>query len=183
LYTHLIEDNGVDFALQCIPAEYDELVIPVGLDAKAGDVVTFSAEALNIPEEYAVVLEDRESDVFTNLSEEGAIYTVQLTTDSDGIGRFFVHTVIQSALGLGDLETESDFQVYARPINNQIILRGEADKNTTARIYSITGKLLTTVNLQQSTENTIQFDEDAGIYIVQIVNKNGIFTHKFTWIE
>ena len=39
LYSRLVTDNGVDFAIQCLPESYPEysgLVIPLGLDCKNG---------------------------------------------------------------------------------------------------------------------------------------------------
>ena len=49
LYTRLVESNGVDFALQCLPnSNFSGLIIPVGLDCKTGGEVVFSAETINL---------------------------------------------------------------------------------------------------------------------------------------
>lgn len=183
LYSRLVEDNGVDFGLQCLPSNYNELIIPIGLDAKAGEIVKFSINALNIPEEYAVILEDRTANTFTNLSDETAEYTIQLTNDSDGTGRFFIHTSFKSALGIDDLATENAFKVFSRAKDHQLVIRGNANENATARIYSITGKQIAVVNLKHSAENIIPFNEEAGVYIVQITNEVGTQTQKFVWVK
>lgn len=183
LYSRLVKDNGVDFGLQCLPSNYNELIIPIGLGAKAGEIVKFSINALNIPEEYAVILEDRTANTFTNLSDETAEYTIQLTNDSDGTGRFFIHTSFKSALGIDDLATENAFKVFSRAKDHQLVIWGYANKNATARIYSITGKLVTVVDLRQTTENLIPFNEEAGVYIVQITNEGETQTQKFIWVK
>ncbi len=183
LYSRLVEDNGIDFGIQCLPTDYSELVVPIGLNAKAGDIVKFTAQSINLPEEYFVVLEDRTLSVFTNLSDENAEYSVQLASDSKDAGRFYIRTSIESALNIDDLELDNLFRVFTRPNNNQIVIRGEANANTIAHIYSITGKQVAIVNLKQSSENLVQFNEEAGIYIVKISNEQGTFTQKFAWLK
>lgn len=183
LYSRLVEDNGIDFGLQCLPSNYNELIIPIGLDAKANEIVKFSVNALNIPEEYAVILEDRTANTFTNLSDETAEYTIQLTNDSDGTGRFFIHTSFKSALEIDDLATVNAFQVFSRAKDHQLVIRGNANENATARIYSITGKQIAVVNLKPSAENIIPFNEEAGVYIVQITNEGETQTQKFVWVK
>lgn len=179
LYSRLINDNGIDFGVQCLPEDYDNLIVPIGLDAIAGEIVTFTAKSLNIPEDYAVVLEDRAMNTFIDLSDEGE-YVVQLDNASEGTGRFFVRTSLKSALGIGDIEKEA-FQVFTRVNDHQLVIRGEVKQNTSARIYSITGQLMTEAVLEQSVENRIPFDGTAGIYLVRITSKEGATTHKFTW--
>lgn len=183
LYSRLVEDNGIDFGLQCLPTDYETLIVPIGLKAKAGEIIKFSASALNIPEEYAVVLEDRTSNTFTFLTDETAEYTIQLTNDSDGTGRFFIHTSFKSALGIDDLATENAFKVFSRAKDHQLVIRGNANKNASVRIYSITGKLVTVVDLRETTENLIPFNEEAGVYIVQITNEGETQTQKFVWLN
>lgn len=183
LYSRLVEDyEGIDFMLQALPEDYDNLVVPIGLDAKGGEIITFSAQSLNIPVDYAVVLEDRAMNVFTDLSDEGE-YAVQLDNSSEGTGRFFVRTSMKSALGVGDLDTENAFQVFTRVNDHQLVIRGEATVHTQARIYSITGKQIATVNLAKATEQSVQFNEEAGVYIVQISNEQGTYTQKFSWVK
>lgn len=179
LYSRLINDNGIDFGVQCLPEDYDNLIVPIGLDAIAGEIVTFTAKSLNIPEDYAVVLEDRAMNTFIDLSDEGE-YIVQLDNASEGTGRFFVRTSLKSALGIGDIEKET-FLVFTRVNDHQLVIRGEVKQNTSARIYSITGQLMTEAVLEQSVENRIPFDGTTGIYLVRITSKEGATTHKFTW--
>lgn len=182
VYTRLVEDNGVDFMLQALPDTFEGMIVPVGVKANAGDILTFSANMVNVPEMYNVFLEDRALNVFTNLSE-GDEYSVQLTDNSDGTGRFFIRTTAQSALGVGDLTGLQALKVFAQPSENQLVIRGEMANNATARIYSITGKLVSEVNLQAVNENRINFNEETGVYIVKINTTEGMFTQKISWIK
>ena len=179
LYSRLVEDNGIDFMLQALPEEYETLVVPIGLDANAGEIVTFSARSLNIPEDYAVVFEDRTMNTFTDLSDEGE-YVIQLDNASEGTGRFYVRTSFKSALGLGDIDNQV-YQVFSRVYASQVVILGEVNGN--AKIYSITGELMADANLKQAIENTIPFHAESGIYIMQISNEEGTFTQKFSWVK
>lgn len=181
IYSRLIDDNGVDFMLQAVPINFEETVIPIGIEANANEMISFSAQAMNIPEDYAVVLEDKELGVFTDLTD-GAKYTIQPSSNLSGTGRFYVHTSFKSTLGIGDID-EFSFQVFTQANNNQLVIRGESTPNTIARVYSITGKLVAETNLLQSVENKLSFNEDAGVYIVQISNERGTFNQKFAWVK
>ena len=77
---------------------------------------------------------------------------------SSGIGRFYVRTVAQSALGFDDQENEA-FQVFARANKQQLIIRGDVEADTRARVYSISGKLMVDVSLKQMKENQISFSQ------------------------
>jgi hypothetical protein len=181
LYSHLINDNGTAFGVQCLPPDYEHLVVPIGLDSQGGETITFKVTVTNIPEEYAVVLEDRAKNLFLDLSEAESKYSILLEEGSNGLGRFYLHTSFKSALGLDNLDTKNNAQLFVYQKANLLLVRGVVELNTTARIYSITGQLMIVIALEQSTENRIPFDGDAGIYLIRITNEKGETTQKFTW--
>lgn len=182
LYTKLVEDNGVDFGLQCLPTDYENLIVPIGLDAEAGELVSFSAQNINIPQEYAIILEDRALGISTDLSDADSKYSIQLSEDADGFGRFYIHTSFKSSLGFGDIDIEL-FKVFAVPVNNQLIVKGAVEGKTIAKIYSITGKLVGQFDLKHLGENKLSFNEESGIYIIQISSSSNQFTQKFIWVQ
>ena len=50
IYTKLVEDNGVDFAIQWLPGKTaDKYIIPIGVDANKGGDIVFSSETMNLP--------------------------------------------------------------------------------------------------------------------------------------
>jgi len=183
LYSRLLVDQGVNFALQCLPEEFEQLVVPVGLDAKAGELISFTASSENLSEEYVVVLEDRIKNTSTNLSEDGAEYRIQLLNEISGPGRFFIRTVLHSTLDIGDVGNEKIFQVFPRPENSKILIQGKANANTSVRVFSIAGIELLTTTLINGKENQIPFNEETGVYIIQIRDKQYTFTQKFTWVN
>lgn len=182
LYSRLVEDIGYDFMIQALPMDFDELVIPIGLDAESGEVISFSVNINNLPETYNVFIEDKELNLFTNLSSGGE-YTVQLSATSKGIGRFFVHTTFKDALGLDGFDIESNYQVFSRADHNQIVIRGEFSSNVVARIFSISGKLIAIASLSQEVESRLPFNEETGVYIIQITDTEKTITRKLSWVK
>ncbi len=68
------------------------MVIPVGVNAAVGKEITFSADALNLPTDIKVFLEDRLTNTFTRLEETNSEYRVTLTESLNGVGTFlFTH--------------------------------------------------------------------------------------------
>ncbi len=93
LFTHLVDGSSTsDFTYQSLPdSNYDTMVIPVGLTANSGKEVVFSANNTNLPAGLQVVIEDRTLGDFVVLDGVNT-YTVQLTNNENGIGRFYIHT-------------------------------------------------------------------------------------------
>jgi|GEM_PF-1170803 len=182
MYSKLIDDNGENFALQCLPTDFESLVVPIGLDAEAGDEINFTAKVANLPSDYIVVLEDRELGVFTKLEAETDNYTVILDNASVGTGRFYVHTSFKSALGIDELG-ETSFSVVAQASSNQLLINGSVEENTTARIYTIQGKLVSTYSLEKGSQNVLPFAEQSGVYVVQIQSVKGVVSQKVNWVN
>jgi len=67
LYSHLVsESQGENYQIQSLPnSEYENMVVPIGVNAAAGKEITFSAEALNVPADIKVFLEDRFTNTYT----------------------------------------------------------------------------------------------------------------------
>ena len=80
IFTSLLEDNvGKRYQVQSLPnSDYESMVVPVGITAAVNKEITFSAEALNLPEDLKVFLEDTSNNTFTRLDEANATYKVTL---------------------------------------------------------------------------------------------------------
>ncbi|HSO85025.1 MAG TPA: hypothetical protein VLQ91_00635, partial [Draconibacterium sp.] len=123
LFTHLVEDNGIDFTIQCLPDyDYENLVVPVGLTAKQGTMVNFSLAEVTIPAGYKVFLEDKVNQKFTRIDEQGSIYSVQLNANNNGTGQFFLHTK-QAITGIDDGLSNTVF-VVPMPQHQKIRVSG-----------------------------------------------------------
>lgn len=194
VYTRLLEDNGINFQIQCLPDnDYENLVVPVGLNAAAGSDMIFRADVTNLPIGMKVYLEDRLKGTFTRMDETGSFYSVLLDAGSHGVGRFFIHTT-QGSLGIKDLTLQA-FKVIPMPDHQKIRILGpilpatasatvSASATATATIYDLTGRMISSEPLYNPAENEIPFTETkSGIYLIEIRSGLTAIRQKITWIR
>jgi len=93
VFTHLVDGSSTnDFTYQSLPdSNYESMIIPIGLVATSGQEVVFGANNSNLPTGLQVFIEDRDLGTFELLDGVNT-YTVQLTANENGIGRFYIHT-------------------------------------------------------------------------------------------
>lgn len=176
LYSRLVDDNGVDFAIQCLPESYSNLVIPVGIDAKAGGEIVFSAKAVGMPTGSAIILEDKTTGALTSLAE-GATYKATVAANSNGTGRFFIHTS-DLTTGVG-LVPDGKTGLKSYQANNQIVIEGNVTSLAKAYLYTTNGVLLGQYQLQEGNYNKIPAaDLLTGVYLVKVVDGNNQFNSK-----
>ncbi|MDP4207544.1 MAG: fibronectin type III domain-containing protein [Bacteroidota bacterium] len=177
LYSRLVNDNGKDFALQCLPETYDSLVIPLGLDCKAGGKITFSAETAQLPADCKIILEDRTSGSFTSLSN-GASYSTTVEAGTSGIGRFYLHTAEaiaannNASTNLTAATGNETLRVYA--VHKTIHITGNHLNGSIARLYDTSGRNLGSVKLTSDNAQTIDKNNiPTGVCIVRIASPGG----------
>lgn len=179
VYTHLLADSeGQNFAIQSLPdSGYQTMIIPVGVAAISSSEITFTATTMNIPVGLKVYLEDRDTGVFTNLSEINASYTVILDTDLNGIGRFYIHTT-DSVLSIGNILLEN-VNIY-KTTNTNLRITGLQNGTTSVKLYSILGQQVLGSTFEANSVNDIMLPSllRAGVYIVQLKNTKGTTTQK-----
>jgi len=177
LYTRLMEDIGVDFCMQSLPDQnYDQYVIPIGIDFKAGGDITFTAETINLPSGCQALLEDRLTKQFTRLDLKDAKYTATVSANTKGIGRFFLHTsdVISS---VQPIENEP-FKVNT--VGTTVYINGEVSEKANFVVYSMNGKQLANFRAESQVQN--QFNASgfpAGVYILTCDDQNQKKSTKF----
>jgi hypothetical protein len=176
LYTRLVEDNGIDFAIQCLPLDglIDIFIIPVGVDFPSGGELRFSAKTELIPNGSSLFLEDRLLGTFTDLASNVYGYTINLPSATSGTGRFFLHMAFAQSSNIPAVN--DPLQVYAS--GKKIYINGEINPKTLISLYSIQGKLIKTYS-SSGTRNE-QLDAGGladGIYILKISGqkKNNTF--------
>jgi hypothetical protein len=175
LYTRLLEDNGVDFAVQCLPENYNNLVIPVGVDSKAGADVTFSAETIGLPDGCNVVLEDKTTGILTPLTGSNG-YTVTLPAETSGVGRFYLK-IGNVATDLSSVQSGANLKTYCA--GRTITVYGEIDKAAIAHLTDMNGRLLGEFSLNKGTINVIHADGFAsGFYLLRIVEGEKNYINK-----
>ena len=181
LYSRLVEDNGVDFAIQALPEKYDELVIPLGIDVPAGTEVTFNAAVMNLPGDAAVWLEDREAGKFTRLDSPDASYRVIISEKTVGVGNFFIYT--KSAItAAGSLAFGGNpYNVTANPAEGYIRITSDESNPVQARVYDMAGRMLSTLNLKKGSDNKIYMKGQPGIYLLKITGGKSFYSEKIFW--
>lgn len=177
LYTRLVEDNGVDFAIQCLPENYSNLVIPVGVDCKDGGEITFSAETVELPKNCKVMIEDKTTNTFTSLAE-GGTYKTTVSAGSTSAGRFYIHTSGNTTTGTAELTADIN-SLKAYIANGAIIIEGEIADQGIATLYNLQGLKLHVNPLQKGFLNTLPCSGlMKGIYLLTIQQNGKTATKK-----
>ena len=166
LYTRLVEDNGIDFGLQCLPDnDLNTTIIPVGLDSKVGGQVVFSAELLNLPSDCKVILEDKQSKTFTDLSKND--YTTSVEANSSISDRFQLHTSYQTT-GIVAADLAANLSAYAVR-NTEIRVKGQVSNQAVATLYDVQGRMIVVKNLEEGSLNMIPTPNiKTGIYMLYV---------------
>jgi hypothetical protein len=177
LYTRLVEDNGVNFQLQCLPPTgYDKLVIQVGIDSKAGGEIVFSVQTVQLDPSCKVILEDKLTNTFTDLSKDS--YKVTLEANTSVIDRFFLQTS-DIISGLEDQELSAG-KLSAYAIGNvELRVIGEVSDKAVATMYNARGQVVLTKKLSAGSLNIIGLPNlSSGLYLLNINDKGTTQTIK-----
>lgn len=171
--THLIkEGNGINFALQCLPdSNYETSIVPLAVNAAENEKITFTSEAVGLPEGIKVYLEDKTANTITDITS--ASYQVTLNNVLNGIGRFYIHTSAK-VLSVDDSLTSAALNLY-KTSNNSIRITGlNAEENTSIKMYSITGKEVFTKQFSAKNISDVAIPASlaTGVYIVNVISKN-----------
>ncbi|MDO6744886.1 T9SS type A sorting domain-containing protein [Tenacibaculum soleae] len=173
VFTELLENNeGKKLAIQTLPnSNYQKMIIPVGIIGKAGEQVTFSINSKNIPSGIQLYLEDRENNLFTNLSNKN--YTVSLKSNTNNSGQFYIHTSAKKPNNTDIKEDIQNVNIY-KSINNNITISGLQTDKYSVNIYSILGKKIMTSEFKATGTHVVELPKIAsGIYVVELSSSLG----------
>ena len=155
------------------------MVIPIGLIVDANKEISFSAEALNLPADINVYLEDRLTNTFTRLDEANSSYKVTSDVVLDGIGRFYIHTKTSSALSV-DTVNMDNISIY-KTNNSNLRVVGISQGKASIKLYSILGKQVFENSFTSNGVQDITLPAlSSGIYIVQLETETGSLNKKIT---
>ena len=153
------------------------MVIPIGIIAAAGKEITFTAEALNLPNDLKVYLEDSLTNTVTRLDEANTSYKVTLNDALNGTGRFFLHTKASGVLSTDELDL-SNTSVYATANNTLRVIRLPSG-NATVKVFTILGKQVVQTNFSSTGSYDVSLPKLAtGMYIVQLETATGKLNKK-----
>ncbi len=186
IYTHLAgdESNKVDFEIQCLPINEVNNIIPIGLNAPANTVVVLRAETINLPTNSPVILEDRLTGIFTNLTEPGSFHSVTVTKKTEGTGRFFLHTQ-QSITSVNNPGQALDtITIIPLPNYNSLRVIGNTEEIADLVIYDMLGRKLIQHSLNQDGVSEVEMGGlKSGAYAVCIRSSTQKVSKKISWIK
>lgn len=187
IYTHLLNDSiGDDYAIQTLPKNgYEKMIVPVGINTKNSEglsstEITISAKATNIPSEINIYIEDKEMNTIV-LLDENSTYTTMISTDYNGIGRFYLHTS-STTLDLNEPPINiNNISVYTSSRENLRIV-GLQNGQATLRIFNILGKKILDTRFKGNGVNDIKLPQSitSGVYIVQLITSIGKLNKKIS---
>jgi Secretion system C-terminal sorting domain len=183
IYSRLVNDNGIDFMQQVLPdSVYDTTVIPIGLEANLGAQITFKAQISNLPVGKKVYLEDRLLGLFTELNDTDKRYTISLTSDANGVGRFYLYTLDNlSTLAVKDTKT-SKFKVISQPQIQSIRIIGDLKQKATLKLYDSLGRFIYTTKLDITADQNVSLPRmTKGVYFIKIQSSNINYSTKIAW--
>jgi len=178
IYTQLLEDNeGVNYQTQSLPnTNYEGMVVPVGVDALAGAVINISAVGTNFPANINVFLEDKQENTFTRL-DNTSNFSTTLSTNLNGIGRFYLHTT-SASLSTGNVLGNNPVSIFTTSRDNVRIV-GVQSGTANVQIFNILGKQVLNTSFEGSGSNDINLPVlSSGVYIVQVKNASGTINKK-----
>ena len=160
LYTRLVEDNGVDFAIQALPTNNSaDYIIPVGLDILEETLIEFSinTEAL---EETDIIFEDRENGSFTDIKKE----SYSTTVSESGTGRFFLH--IGNVNSVENPIEKTNISAYF--VGNNLLIKNPENQKGEYQLFDLQGKIAKAGTLNGSKIETKNANIPTGVYILKI---------------
>ena len=160
LYTKLIEDNGVDFAIQTLPTDNSaDYIIPVGLDVLEETLIEFSINTEELTE-TDIIFEDRENGTFTDLKKE----SYSTTVSDSGVGRFFLH--IGAVNSIENPITKTNITAYF--VGNSLLIKNPENQKGEYQLFDLQGKIVKTGTLNGSNMETKNVNIPTGVYILKI---------------
>jgi len=177
--THLVSDSqGIDFTLQCLPNNnFETSIVPLSIKAVANESITFSADAINLPDGLKIFLEDKEAQTITDITTVSHQVTPNKTLN--GIGRFYLHTAA-SVLSTEDSGFATTLNIYKTSNTNVRITGLQPQGTAVVKLYSLVGKEVMMYAFKMETVNDIALPKNlaTGLYLLQLVANGAKQTKK-----
>ena len=178
MYTHEVTtDSGRNLGIQSLPDnDYENMIIPVGINATSGMTISISASSVNLPAGIKLYLQDTSDNSFT-LLENDSKFTTTLTSDLNGSGRFYLYTALDT-LGI-DSTTLNDMIGIYTPTPEQLRIVGVQSGAASVVLYNTLGKQVLKTTFQGQGANNIALPTLAsGVYVIKLTTESGIINRK-----
>jgi hypothetical protein len=167
------EISSIDLAVQALPNSWQEKkIIPLGIVNKEVGPTVFSISSMIFPSEVSILLEDRELNVFVDLTSEN--YTINIPVNSNPIGRFYLH-VGKEVTSVPDLiDISLSLNIYPNPSNGTFNVDINLNKSTVVEfeLIDVSGRsVMRKANvLYHEGDHTVSFNNNnlmSGVYILR----------------
>ena len=180
IYSRLVaDDEGVNMDHQSLAySEMWDKVIPLGVNALAGEEITLGISHRTTPADLNIYLEDVIEGTMIDI--KASDYTLTPSSDINGVGRFFVHMTADTMSN--DEVSTSMLNAYKEINANYITLEGLATQsnNINVSLYNILGRkvLDTSLNNNMNTQTISTLGMATGIYVIELESGNDRLTKK-----
>jgi hypothetical protein len=155
----------------------ETMIVPLGIKATAGKEITFTAEAMNLPTDVKVYLEDRTTNTVTRLDEANTSYKVTLNDALNETGRFYLHTKASGVLSTNEVALQN-ISVYAIS-NAKLRVVGLPSGSSNLKVYNILGKQVLQTTYTSTGVKEVSLPKLAtGVYLIQIETEAGKLNKK-----
>ena len=178
IYTHSVSNgNGRNLGIQSLPPNnFENMIIPLGINAEAGTAITIDAATNNFPSGINIYLEDKQDNSFT-LLEADANFSFTPENNLSGIGRFYLHTT-SSVLSADDFGINNNVSIYTSS-NENLRIVGVQNGTANLQMFNILGKTVLKTSFEGNGVNDIKVNDiPIGIYIVKLTSENGTLNRK-----
>jgi len=176
LYTKLIEDNGVEFAVQALPPTNEETTVKVGLWTEVTGEYTFQPSKIqNFGPEATIILEDKETGAFVDMTDAQASYTFNITSPGTFEERFVLH--FKSVVGINDPITTNNDKINTYTNNKTLYVIDEGAGKGVVSIFNMLGQPVME-DSYSSDFNTFELNLAAGNYIVRVISEGTAVSNK-----
>ncbi|WP_243472940.1 fibronectin type III domain-containing protein [Winogradskyella sp. MH6] len=170
LYSNLVQDNtGMPIALQALnTTDLANTVIPLGVNANAGEQLTFTISETTLPSTVNVYLDDTLNNTTTLLNTSD--YVINPISDITGTGRFYIRFAQQS-LSTTDVDFDN-LKIYTKTTPRALYVHGVLQGETTAKVYDLQGRLVhhSVLNSNNLVNQIDASDFSDGVYVVTLSN-------------
>jgi hypothetical protein len=175
VHSHLVDDDGNTYSLQCLPPDnYEQMIIPLGINALANQTIRLSVHAINVPKGIHIYLEDKITNTFTKLEDKNSQYQFTTTDAISGVGRFYIHTTSQTLSIDDNIITNTNINLYVKD-NNILRITNVYNQKVTLQLYDLLGKEIMSKTFYGKKNNDIPLIKSIknGIYIASLKTNNG----------
>ncbi len=175
IYSQLLEgDSNKKYQIQSLPSSsIDNIIVPIGVDAKSGKELVFSVDLTNFKEGNFVYLEDKFTNSFLQLTAN-TNYKTTLTQPASGFGRFYLHS---SSTALNTDTFNDNGTIYFITDKNRLIIRGVPNNKFKLAMFDTLGKEIIKKTFKNENELSLR-NFAKGIYIVKVQTDNKQKTRK-----